>query len=207
MSEEILLSNRQLKNEETRKKLLDAMEHIMEKYDYNTLTIRNLCKVSGVAYGSFYNLFESKEDFLRYYLTHDFVEYMENYYSGNDEYEQMNALEKCVDLFVTCAKYNENKGLLFISGFYSPYNYSLSPLGNDDKEYSFTPLVSMSIELLNRAKDEGLLPKEIDCQRVVDQFCYLFNGITFNWCISRGKFPMVQSVREVFGIYLKLNRV
>ena len=57
------------------------METIMEEDDYNTVTIRNICQVSGVSYGSFYNLYESKEVFLREYLTEEFTKYLRNYYS------------------------------------------------------------------------------------------------------------------------------
>ena len=89
---EIKLSKREQKRQETLNKLLNAMNEIIEKYDYDTLTIRNICSVPGVSSGSFYNLFENKEKFLTYYLTHDYI-------------------DKSIDIFVTCAKYNQMKGL------------------------------------------------------------------------------------------------
>ena len=79
--EGLALSARERKNQENKQKLYDAAAQIMEMYDYNTVTIRNICKVSGVSYGSFYNLFDSKETFLRYYLTNDFTAYMEDYFN------------------------------------------------------------------------------------------------------------------------------
>ena len=105
---EIKLSKREQKRQETLNKLLNAMNEIIEKYDYDTLTIRNIC---GVSSGSFYNLFENKEKFLTYYLTHDFISYKENYYKNNKEFDSLNYIDKSIDIFVTCAKYNQMKGL------------------------------------------------------------------------------------------------
>ena len=61
---EIKLSKRAQKRQETLNKLLDAMNEIIEKYDYDTLTIRNICSVSGVSYGSFYNYLKPKKSSL-----------------------------------------------------------------------------------------------------------------------------------------------
>ena len=58
-----------------------------------------------------YNLFENKEKFLTYYLTHDFISYKENYYKNNKEFDSLNYIDKSIDIFVTCAKYNQMKGL------------------------------------------------------------------------------------------------
>lgn len=104
---EIKLSKREQKRQETLNKLLNAMNEIIEKYDYDTLTIRNICSVPGVSSGSFYNLFENKEKFLTYYLTHDFISYKENYYKNNKEFDSLNYIDKSIDIFVTCAKYNQ----------------------------------------------------------------------------------------------------
>lgn len=205
MEEKIKLTKQQIKTEENRKKLLSAMEYIMAKYDYNTLTIRNICKVAEVSYGSFYNLYDSKEDFLLYYLTHDFTGFMEERLKTKASFEQLNSIEKCIELFKICAEYNLKKGYLFISGFYSPVNYSLSPIGHEDgTAYSFTPLAKKSYEYLEKAKQEGILNKDLNINDIVNHFCYLFNGITFNWCVSKGQLAIVELVETAFGGYLKL---
>lgn len=185
-------TKRQKKNEETRQKLCKAMERIMNEYDYNTVTIRNICKVAEVAYGSFYNLFDSKEAFLMYYLTHDFTQYMEQYYLENQEFDKLSCLEKSVDIFVCCARYNVEKGLKFIRAFYSPDNDSLFPdMGMPEKDYSFTPLMRQGREYLKKAKENGELNTKADIEKMIHMYCYLFNGITFNWCLSKGNIDVV----------------
>ncbi len=201
---EIELSKRELKNRETKKKLTDAMNYIMNEYDYNTVTIRNICKVSGVAYGSFYNLFESKEDFLRYYLTSDFVDYKNNYYKENKYFDTLNPLEKSIDIFVCCGHYNIEKGVKFISGFYTPNNTSLSPLKNNGKEYSFTPLVNEAKEYLKEAQKQKLIDDSINIEETVIKYCLLFNGITFNWCISNGEYDIIEEINKQLNSLIKM---
>lgn len=195
--EELKLSKRDLNNRKNKDKLLTAMHQIIKKYDYNTVTIRNLCTVSGVSYGSFYNLFKTKENFLRYYLTYDFMEYMDQYYEKySQQFEKMNPVEKSVDIFCCCAKYNTEKGLKFVSAFYSPNNYSLFPdLDSPEQEYSFTPLLELARKYIIQAKEEGFLYHDADVEKIIHRYVYIFNGITFNWCISRGKVDIINEVR------------
>lgn len=63
----------EIKSEETKKKLLDATEQMLSQYDFKHLTVRNICAESGVAYGSFYHHFSSKENLL-YIFTHQLFE-------------------------------------------------------------------------------------------------------------------------------------
>lgn len=193
-------SAREEKTRQNRQKLYDAVEQIMSLYDYNTVTIRNICKVSGVSYGSFYHLFDSKEAFLRFYLTHDFTIFMEQYLKEHPSFAQMEPLEKCVEIFVCCASYNMKKGLNFISSFYSTKNTSLFPEQDQmEQEYSFTPLVTLGKQYLRQAQELGQLPETCDMNKMICEFCYLFNGITFNWCLSQGKLELESLVREMMG--------
>lgn len=203
--EEIGLTKNEIKNRQNKEKLLNAMEQIMEKYDYNTVTIRNICKVSGVSYGSFYNIFETKEKFLCYYLTSDFSKFMEEYYEKNKEFETLSLVEKSIDGFICCAKYNEKKGLHFVSGFYAPNNHSLFPDADvmEDSEHSFSPLVVMAKKYLKEAADQGQIKKDVSIDQTAHTFCYIFNGITFNWCLSQGKFDIVQETKRILKEYIK----
>ncbi|WP_373163938.1 TetR/AcrR family transcriptional regulator [Agathobaculum sp. Marseille-P7918] len=201
---ELNISKRDFNNQQNREKLLNAMHQIIEKYDYNTVTIRNLCTVSGVSYGSFYNLFKTKENFLCFYLTHDFIKYMDEYYvTHSEEFQAMNPIEKSIDIFCCCAKYNIDKGLKFVSAFYSPNNYSLFPdPGSPEQEYSFTPLLRLGREYLTKAKAQNLLKSDADIERMIHMYAYIFNGVTFNWCISQAKFDIVGEVRKCLTTFL-----
>lgn len=197
MQTELNISKRKQKSEETKRKLLDAIAYIMDEYDFNTVTIRNICTVSGVSYGSFYNLFDSKEDFLCYYLTTDFLRFKEDYYKDNPAFRDLSDIEKSIDIFVCCAQYNVHKGLKFIRAFYSPQNTTLCPRQEvSGKEYSFSPLVREATNYLQDAKSAGRLKSDIPIEETVQTYCFLFNGITFNWCVSNGQYDMAGLVKS-----------
>lgn len=199
---EIKISKREQKRMETLNKLIDAMTSIIDKYDFDTLTIRNICSVSGVSYGSFYNLFDSKEKFLTYYLTNDFVDFEKTYYTNNDEFTLLNSIEKSIDIFVTCARYNVEKGLKFIRAFYSPKNFELSPFNQNENFFCFTPLVKEAKEYLKKAQEENILSRLIDIDIVIQEYCYLFNGCTFNWCIADGNLDIENDVKKRLTNYI-----
>lgn len=60
----------EIKSEETKKKILTAMDQMLSQYDFKYLTVRNICEQAGVAYGSFYHHFSSKENVLYLYVRH-----------------------------------------------------------------------------------------------------------------------------------------
>lgn len=57
----------EIKSEETKQKILTTTEKMLSQYDFKYLTVRNLCEEAGVAYGSFYHHFTSKENLLFIY--------------------------------------------------------------------------------------------------------------------------------------------
>ena len=58
----------EIKSEETKQKILTAMERMLSAYDFKYLTVRNICEEAEVAYGSFYHHFSSKENLLFTYV-------------------------------------------------------------------------------------------------------------------------------------------
>lgn len=202
MDELIIENKREAKRKDNIKKLTDAMDIIMEKYDYNTVTIRNICTVSKVSYGSFYNLFKTKEAFLTYYLTNDFVNYEKSYYENHKEFSQLSLIDKSIDIFKSCAYYNVERGLDFISAFYSPKNYSLSPIQENNEFFCFTPLVKEATQYLCLAKKEGKIKENADIDDIVKNYCFIFNGLTFNWCISQGKMNHIEEIDKQLHIYI-----
>lgn len=69
----------EIKSEETKEKLLAATEKMLAQYDFKYLTVRNICSESGVAYGSFYHHFSSKENLLYIFTRQLFQQtYQEN---------------------------------------------------------------------------------------------------------------------------------
>lgn len=204
MEANIPKSSRQLKNEDTRERLIKAMDLIIKKYDYNTVTIRNICSVSGVSYGSFYNLFKSKDAFLTFYLSNDYKIFKDTYYQERMGFDELRPLEKVIDIFQCIGRYNEFKGIDFIRGFYSPSNTDLFLTADESHFYVYTNSFNQIADLLAEAISEKSLSDTVSPKELALQLTYIFNGISFNWCISGGRFSMenvvAQVLRDVFRL-------
>ena len=59
----------------SREKLLDAAIALVNESGMSSLTIRNICDKAGISTGSFYNLFEGKDNLVSYYLRDVFIAY------------------------------------------------------------------------------------------------------------------------------------
>lgn len=59
----------EIKSDETKQKILDATEKLLVQYDFKYLTVRNICEISQVAYGSFYHHFKCKQNLLYVYTN------------------------------------------------------------------------------------------------------------------------------------------
>lgn len=68
----------EIKSEETKNRILTAVDTMLSQYDFKYLTVRNICEEAQVAYGSFYHHFSNKENLLFIYTRRLFLENLEN---------------------------------------------------------------------------------------------------------------------------------
>lgn len=176
----------------------------MKKYDYDSLTVRNICEFAGVSTGTFYHHFSSKENLLTYYLTEDYKVFEKSYYESRD-LNPRNQCDKVIDIYVCCAEYSELKGSAFISGFYSTKNKSLLPPEenkNVRSQSAFTPIFDKTMEYFACGQQEGMIVEQLSPYVLSYDVCMLFNGIVFEWCISEAALNLKQYIRKMLGAYL-----
>ncbi len=68
---------REIKTQATKEKILDTIGEILDQDGYDYLTVRNICAEAGVAYGSFYYHFGSKEDLLYAFCREQLERFLE----------------------------------------------------------------------------------------------------------------------------------
>lgn len=68
----------EIKSEETKAKILTAVDQMLSEYDFKYLTVRNICERAQVAYGSFYHHFDNKENLLFIYTHELFLRNLES---------------------------------------------------------------------------------------------------------------------------------
>lgn len=100
----------------SREKLLDAAISLVNESGMSSLTIRNICDKAGISTGSFYNLFEGKDDLVSYYLRDVFIAYKQK---AEEEASGRTALEKIILIYRFYIDCILETGLEFVTGLYS----------------------------------------------------------------------------------------
>lgn len=60
----VKVTNRKLQAQATYEKIYNTAMSLVEKKGFNNITVKEICEKAGVAVGSFYNYFNSKDDIL-----------------------------------------------------------------------------------------------------------------------------------------------
>ena len=73
---------RKEKAAETKRKIFETAVRLIKENGYNNVTVSGICKSAGVAKGSFYVHYNSKEDIVRDSYYTDMSEYMRQNYAA-----------------------------------------------------------------------------------------------------------------------------
>lgn len=199
-----ILSRQQVKSNETRQKLLKAVDKLMKQYTYDSLTVRNICDMASVSIGSFYHHFQTKENLLSIYLAEDYLEFSKEYFTKEKNLEEYDLTQKIIEIFKSVAVHCFEKGYEFVSSFQSVKNKGLlpSPKENYMNTAVFSPFFHQSVEILNKAKQENLLSEDVDVTKIAYDLCVLCHGFLYNWCVSEGELDFEGLIDRVFRAYL-----
>ncbi|MGL5779234.1 TetR/AcrR family transcriptional regulator [Cetobacterium sp.] len=183
----------------TKEKILKTALDLINKKGFASVTVSEICNQAGVAKGTFYVHFESKEDIIK-----------ENYNSDMSEYVLKNFDDFILNEYESFAKDNPNKSIKekiiqFLKGEFMYANHvgydlicrayltNLSDSINGKKNYHFEN--RQFLPLLKELISEGIQNKEFtkytkldDLIVYIESFC---RGIMTTWCLSKGNFDIV----------------
>ena len=199
-----ILSKQQVKSNETRQKLLKAVDKLMKQYTYDSLTVRNICDMANVSIGSFYHHFQTKENLLSIYLEEDYREFLKEYFKKEKSLEEYDVIQKIIEIFKAIPAHCFEKGYEFVSSFQSTKNKGLlpSPKENYMNTAVFSPFFHQTVEILNQGKQEKILIEDVDTTKVAYDLCVLCHGFLYNWCVSEGALDFEGLIDRVFRAYL-----
>lgn len=188
-------NTRQEKSANTKKKLFNIAVTLIKEKGYKNVTISEICKSAGVAKGSFYIHYSSKEDIIRESYYTDMGEYIKEYYSKFiNQNPNSSHLERI--------KYFLNLELAFAE--YAGYEltclaYSLNlntcipgPSNHNAQRTSFTKMLYDEIVL--NENSPALCSND-------DTFTYLesfIRGLMATWCFSNNSF----NIKEKGELYI-----
>ena len=177
-----------MSNNITKTKIIEAAEELFLTNDFKDISIRKICTLAGVSYGSFYHQIKSKENLL--------VMIREN------------AVKEGEKIFL---KEMENKSpvekIIFISNLYIDYiiRYGYKVCGYFMALAIKNPFFATppgALQLLPELINEAIIAKEFDSKYEAD-YIYrailsVLRGSVFEWCANEGKIDLKADVSKTF---------
>lgn len=189
----------QLKSQDTKQRIYQAAVKMLKEYEYQCITIRNICQEAEVSIGSFYNHFKNKDDLLSYYLEYGYKEFYEN---NKIEYSDdiIDNILKVYDVYLSYCLFN---GLEFLSNYYSNKNKGVYIRNIQSKEeLGKRPALLEVIAIINSGKKNGYIKEDVSANEVGIDIGVILKGIIFDWCLSDGSFDLKREAVKLIKIYL-----
>ncbi len=192
------VSVRESRAQATREKLLEAAIELVNQYGMKYLTVRNICEEAGLSTGSFYNLFDSKDDLVFYYLQNVFTSYKQK---AEEDASSSSSLEKVALIYRFYIQCVLETGIEFITGLYA---------ANTNPTFNFLERDPESEMVLDRVKDyliegkaTGEVRSDVDINTALLRIGVIITGNIYYWCVFEGRIDLANHTDAMLQDYLK----
>lgn len=188
MAAEKKMNSRKIQANETRTRIYETAVELMQEHGFEKITVEEICKNAGVAVGSFYYHFQSKNDI----LTEIFHRADEYFVDHKEEImKEKDAPAQIAGFFRQYAAYTASTDIEFTKHLY-----------NTNNKYFLTTDREM-YQLLRSLIENGQKHKTITDAMTADEIVvYLFiaaRGLVFDWCLHDGDYSLKDTADKYFA--------
>jgi TetR/AcrR family fatty acid metabolism transcriptional regulator len=186
------------KGQQTRQKIFQAALGLIKERGYEQTTLVDICKAAGIASGTFYHHFASKQDILVEYVKEESRDLM-NYYQSLPKESYGQAFLQVMDYQ---ALYFERKGTEFVSTFYAIMLLSR----NSIYSYGEFSLLSIIYECFDKGQKQGEFTEQFSPGYMLELAIGLLYTITTFWCMYPSGVDLRRDIRSRMENLLKILR-
>ncbi|HHU91411.1 MAG TPA: TetR/AcrR family transcriptional regulator [Clostridiaceae bacterium] len=190
------------KGEKTKQKLFSSAAKLFNQYDFEEVTVDKIVEEAGVAKGTFYIHFESKDALIAAYLSDYVRETDTNYrailYTFSPETPTprilMGLTEKIADIL------SDTIGVISMKTVYKLMlmnSFDMSAVSGYGRD-----LYLMFSELLDRGIKRKEFNNTMPVNEIARHFVMAIRGLCFEWCIRYPDFDLKAQVQSHFKIML-----
>lgn len=194
--------NRRIKADRTKQKIYKSAEKLFKSHAFHEVSVDEIVKMAGVAKGSFYVHFASK-DALYASLFSDYTGRIDiDYKSYLDSLPQdmlasarlLCLIEKIVDVLITTIGYEKLKAV---------YQFQIAKPINMEVIYGYNRGVYNMVEdVLSYGIQKGEFKEALPLEILTRHFVMAIRGITYEWCIRYPDFDYKAEMLQHFGLLL-----
>ena len=179
-------------SQQTERNILRSALELMREKSFDKVSIRDICKQSGISTGAFYYHFPSKEALLNkgFSPLDDYMEEVIRDHEGDPP------VEKLWLILSAYAQFMENGGELtgrdYLRRLTDPTTRSM-----DGTRYTLRAMV----DCFRQARAAGLLSSDKSPEWIAD-FCYRhFRGVVIDWVLHNYSYPLLPKMEEDYQLF------
>lgn len=196
------INKRKIQAAETKKRLYDNAKRLFLEYGVDNVSVDSIAKAAGVAKGSFYVHFESKDTLASILLT-DYVNDVDSEYKIflDSKFNKETASNLLILMAGKIAEVIEDK--IGYEKMKTLYKSHITKSIATDYSISYDRgLYKMFSGILERGICQGEFRSDIPVDTLANHFILAMRGITFEWCIRYPDFNLKEQFLTHFEILL-----
>jgi AcrR family transcriptional regulator len=180
------------KKTETRQKLFDSARHLFSCHAYESVKIEDITKEAGLAKGTFFNYFESKEAIvyeMQYFVSYDSLMPILSYEGpivpkikqAIVELLMENSTSKSLMRAVLLSQLKDNRQLEKLAEQLQSFYHGMN-------------------QLVDKAKKQGEMRHDLDSMEIVRTVERMYMGILMQWCCDIEDSPLDTFIAQSFDV-------
>ncbi len=180
----------------TRERIYATAFRLITERGFENVTVEEICHESGVAKGSFYHHFKSKDDIV-----------IETYKIVDREYSEevsrlpsdMSSLDKIIATVEFHAAYAKSKGVAFVRQIYkSQLEAGTGFFISEDR-----PFFIILRQIIEKGIEAGEIRNDLSALELARWIMSFSRGITYDWCLHGGNYDIEAVMKRAFLIIIR----
>lgn len=196
---------RKEKAAETKRKIFETAVRLIKENGYNDVTVSEICEAAGVAKGSFYVHYNSKEDIVRASYYTDMSEYIHrNYTAFLDAHSNVSYNERIIYFMSLELEFAEYAGYEITCLAYTLNLGTCIP--GPSEHLTKREFTKNLYDAIQKNSDKNI--SKLSSNEIFHYFESVVRGIMATWCFSNHSFSIVEQGKKyiplaVYSIYTK----
>lgn len=186
----------------TKNKVFETASELIKEKGYDNVTVSQICNKAGVAKGTFYVHYKSKEDIIKESYYSDMSQFvLKQYQNLISKYENMSTKDKIEKFLISELMFTNHAGYeMTCRAYVTNLTECISQDSKHFERRGFTKELKMLIL-------EGIDQKVFQTEQTGEEiFLYLesfVRGLMASWCFSNAEFDIVKKGEKYIGEILK----
>lgn len=194
--------NRKLKAEETKQKIYKSAEKLFSENDYTKVSVDQIVKDAGVAKGSFYVHFASKDDLITKLITDKVKKVDSSYRAFLDKFSDDASADTILLAFVGAIA-DELNDVIGCSKMKAVYKAQIAKDVNTNAVTSYSrEIYQMFNHIILKGMENGDFKNDFPPEMLARCFMIALRGLTYEWCVRYPDFDLKNQAIGLFEVLL-----